>query len=244
MAIMVPFFGVVNTSQSQYLQGQLQEMKQESERKQRFASSIQSQLENLTGRNPVKAKLALASLYALAKDETDKAILFTVAISSGSQELRDEMADLVLEDVAASPEFKEQIRLKLGRMLAIAVEGSSLDPVGALPAKEMGTEQRMLERLTRDQGVLTGWIDLGALATGSGAPLEARGTAVPVPPVRGSEVTLTRSVDLWESAPNGQRPGRMTGRVAQGSRVAIEDIRRRPRAGSTDAVWAKITVRG
>jgi hypothetical protein len=62
VAIMVPFFGVVNTSQSQYLQGQLEQMKQESERTQQFAGGIQSQLENLTGPNPVKAKLALASL--------------------------------------------------------------------------------------------------------------------------------------------------------------------------------------
>ncbi|MCP9817620.1 hypothetical protein KBY76_13250 [Synechococcus sp. GreenBA-s] len=244
VAIMVPFFGVVNTSQSQYLQGQLQQMKQESERKQQFAGGIQSQLENLTGPNSVKAKLALASLYALAKDDSDKTILFTVAISSGSQELRDAMADLVLEDVAASPEFKEQIRRKLGRMLAIAVEGSGLHPAEASPARPMGTEQRLLERLTRDQGVLSGWMDLGKGAEGSGAPLDARITASSVLPVRGGVVTLARAVDLWDSAPNGQRPARMTGRLAKGSRVVIEAISRIPVQGAADAVWARITVRG
>jgi len=244
VAIMVPFFGVVNTSQSQYLQGQLEQMRQESARKQQFATGIQSQLENLTGPNPVKAKLALASLYALAKDDSDKTILFTVAISSGSQELREAMADLVLEDVTASPEFKEKIRLKLGRMLTMAVGGSGLHPAEARPARPMGTEQRLLERLTRDQGVLSGWMDLGNGAETSGAPFDARITASSVPPVRGGVVTLARAVDLWDSAPGGPRPGRMTGRVAKGSRVMIDDIRRSPVQGAADAVWARITVRG
>ena len=241
---MVPFFGVVNTSQSQYLQGQLEQMRQESARKQQFATGIQSQLENLTGPNPVKAKLALASLYALAKDDSDKTILFTVAISSGSQELREAMADLVLEDVTASPEFKEKIRLKLGRMLTMAVGGSGLHPAEARPARPMGTEQRLLERLTRDQGVLSGWIDLGMGAGSSGAPSGERVAAVSGPPVRGGVVTLARAVDLWDSAPGGPRPGRMTGRVAKGSRVVIDDIRRSPVQGAADAVWARITVRG
>ncbi|WP_411869611.1 hypothetical protein [Vulcanococcus limneticus] len=119
------------------------------------------------------------------------------------------MADLVLEDVAASSDFKEQIRLKLGRMLAIAVDGPGLPPAEA-----------------------------------SGASVDARGMASSASPVRGGVVTLTRAVDLWDSAPNGQRPGRMTGRVAKGSRVVIDDIRSIPLQGAADAVWARIKVRG
>lgn len=88
VAIMVPFFGIINTWQSQYLQTQLQQVKQEAERKQQFAGSIQSQLNNLTGNDPTKAKVALASLYTLAREEGDKAILFTIAIVSQNEELK------------------------------------------------------------------------------------------------------------------------------------------------------------
>ena len=109
VAIMVPFFGIVNTWQSQYLQTQLQQVKQESERKQQFAGSIQSQLNNLTGNDPTKAKVALASLYTLAREEGDKGILFTIAIVSQNEELKSTVASLVSDDTGLTQEFKDKL---------------------------------------------------------------------------------------------------------------------------------------
>ena len=110
VAIMVPFFGIVNTWQSQYLQTQLQQVKQEADRKQQFARSIQSQLNNLTGSDPTKAKVALASLYTLAREEGDKAILFTIAIVSQNEELKKTIASLVADDSELSQGFKDSGR--------------------------------------------------------------------------------------------------------------------------------------
>jgi hypothetical protein len=60
--------------------------------------------------------LALASLYTLAKEEGDKAILFTIAIVSQNKELKKTIASLVADDNTASQEFKDKLISKLGRI--------------------------------------------------------------------------------------------------------------------------------
>lgn len=242
VAIMVPFFGVVNTWQAQYLQTQLQQVKQESERKQQFAGSIQAQLENLTGQNPTKAKVALASLYTLAKEESDKSILFTIAIVSGNDAMRSTIADLVLEDANASPKFKDQIRLKLGKILTAASQDSRSYSTEPIPSKDVSAEKRLLEHLTQDQKKITGWIYIGKTATGGNSLAEDKTIQSSVVPVVGKGASLATSVNLRESAPSGRVLGRINGIVSKGSEVVVDEINRRAINAANDAVWARITV--
>lgn len=244
VAIMVPFFGVANACQSQYLQAQLQQVKQESERKQQFADSIQAQLENLTGKDTTKAKVALASLYTLAKDERDKTILFTIAIVSESKALRNTIADLVLEDTAASPKYKEQLRLKLGKVVSEASQDSgSAGLQEAAEEAKISEAKRLLEQLSNEEEVLTGWIYLGKAKKGSNLLLEDRTADISRIPGGGSDINLTTSVNLRESAPGARSLGRISGIVPKGSKVTVDETKRKQIDKVSDAVWARVTVR-
>lgn len=243
VAIMVSFFGIVNTWQAQYFQVQLQQVKEEIERKQKFATSIQAQLDNLTGQNSTKAKVALASLYTLAKEESDKSILFTIAIVSGNDAMRNTITDLVLEDAAATPKFKDQIRLKLGRVLTAASQENRPDSIEPVPSKDIRIEKRLLEHLTQDQPDLTGWIYLGKTSRGGNSLAEDKTIQSSVVPIVGSYVTLATSVNLRESAPSGRVLGRINGIISRGTVVSVDKINKRQiNDGINDAVWARIRV--
>lgn len=244
VAIMVPFFGVINACQSQYLQAQLQQVRQESERKQQFAGSIQAQLDNLTGQDATKAKVALASLYTLAKEESDKTILFTIAMVSGSKALRDTIADLVLEDTAASLTYKEQLRLKLGKIVSEASQDNGLaaDPEAG-SKKDVSAEKRLLEQLSNEEDVLKGWIYLGKAKKGSNLLLEDKTAGIEKIPAGVNDINLTTSVNLRESAPSPRSLGRIIGIVSKGSKVTVEEVKKKQIDKVSDAVWARVTVR-
>lgn len=240
VAIMVPFFGVVNTWQSQYLQTQLQQVKQEAERKQQFANSIQSQLDNLTGKDPTKAKVALASLYTLAKEEGDKAILFTIAIVSQNEELKKTIASLVADDNNASQEFKDKIILKLGRIVDVSSRMSSLSD--AKPQNDISTEKQLLEQLTQEKKNLSGWIYLGKSASGSNQLGQDKTITNSLVPGENELITLGTSVNLRETAPTSRALGSIKGILGKGGKAQVHEIRRKTLDASSDAVWARVSI--
>jgi hypothetical protein len=242
VAIMVPFFGVVNTWQSQYLQTQLQQVKQEAERKQQFAGSIQSQLDNLTGKDPTKAKVALASLYTLAKEEGDKAILFTIAIVSQSEELKKTIASLVADDNTASQEFKDKLISKLGRIVDVNSRKSSASD--SKPQNDLSIEKQLLEQLTQDKKNLSGWIYLGKSATGGNQLGQDKTITNSRVPGKNEPITLQTSVNLRETAPTSRALGSIKGIVSKGTKAQVQEIRRKSIDGLSDAVWGKVAISG
>jgi hypothetical protein len=240
VAVMVPFFGIVNTWQSQYLQTQLQQVKQEAERKQQFAGSIQSQLNNLTGVDQTKAKVALASLYTLAREEGDKAILFTIAIVSQNEELKQTIASLVADDSSLSQVFKDKLISKLGRIVDISGRGSSTP--GSKNQPDISTEKRLLEQLTQDKKNLSGWIYLGKTATGSNQLGQDRTILSTTIPGMNQLVTLRTSVNLRDSAPTNRALGSIQGIVGKGTKAMVQEIKSKPIDGSSAAVWGKAAI--
>ena len=242
VACMVPFFGIMNTWQAQDLQNKLQQLKQEADRKQQFAGSIQSQLNNLTGASPVKAKVALASLYTLAREESDKLILFTIAIVSQSKELKDTISTLVADDSNASQQFKKKIRLKLGKIVDPYDKTSS--GVTGVAKVDLSAEKRLLEQLTQDQKNLSGWIYLGKAKQGLQQLADDKTIATPEIPRIRQPITTIISVNLRDAAATGRHLGRVQGILGQGTRATVEEVKRAPidKPGNYDAVWAKVSV--
>ncbi|MFQ6537915.1 MULTISPECIES: hypothetical protein [Aphanothece] len=240
VAIMVPFFGVVNTWQSQYLQTQLQQVRQEAERKQQFAGSIQSQLDNLTGKDPTKAKVALASLYTLAKEEGDKTILFTIAIVSQNEELKKTIASLVADDSAASQEFKDKLISKLGRI--VDVHGRTSSASDSRPQNDLSTEKQLLEQLTQDKKNLSGWMYLGKSAAGGNQLGSDKTVTSSRVPGKNEEITLQTACNLRETAPTGRALGSIKGIVSKGTKARVQEIKRKTLDGSSEAVWGRVTI--
>ncbi|MFO0015138.1 MAG: hypothetical protein ACK52U_01095 [Synechococcaceae cyanobacterium] len=241
VALMVPFFGIVNTWQSQYLQTQLQQVKQEADRKQQFAGSIQSQLNNLTGNDPTRAKVALASLYTLAREEGDKAILFTIAIVSQNEELKQTVASLVADDSSLSQAFKDKLISKLGRIVDSSKRGNAVP--GSKGQPDLSTEKRLLEQLTQDKKNLSGWIYLGKTVSQNSQLGQDKTISSTAVPAKGQQVTLTTSVNLRDSAPTSRALGDIKGIVGKGVQALVQDIKRKPIAGTNDdAVWAEVAI--
>jgi hypothetical protein len=250
VAIMVPIFGAISAWQAsraaatlQSLQAELQQVRQETERKQKFAERIQSQLENLTGGNAAKAKIALASLYTLAKEEDDKSILFTIAIVSDNAAMRNTIADLVLEDTTASNDLKEKIRAKLGNILTIASETDRPSRLEGEKTKDVAVEKRLLESLTKQQETFSGWIYLGKVRNGSSL-LEDKSILTNSIPEGGGRQTVktTTSLNLRNTPPTARGLGAINGVIARGLVVRVDEVQQSAIDSSYSAIWARVTA--
>ncbi|MFM7753175.1 MAG: hypothetical protein ACKO58_02090 [Cyanobium sp.] len=250
VAIMVPVFGAISTWQAsqaaatlQSLQAELQQVRQETERKQKFAERIQSQLDNLTGGNAAKAKIALASLYTLAREEDDKSILFTIAIVSDNAAMKNTIADLVLEDTMASSDLKKKIKAKLGNILTAASEADRPSKVEEGKAKDVAVEKRLLESLTKQQETFSGWIYLGKVKKGS-ILLEDKSILTNTIPVGKSRqlIKTTTSLNLRSTPPTTRGLGAINGVIARGLVVRVDEVQKSDIDGSYAAIWARVTA--
>ncbi len=250
VAIMVPLFGAVSTWQAsqaaaalQSLQADLQQVRQETERKQKFAERIQSQLENLAGGNSAKARIALASLYTLAREEDDKSILFTIAIVSDNPAMKSTVADLVLEDTTASEDLKKKIKAKLGKILTAASETDRPSTIEGERPKDVAVEKRLLEHLTRQQETFSGWIYLGKAKKGSSI-LEDKSVLTSTIPsgAQNQTVKTITSVNLRNSSPTARGLGAINGVLATGIVVRVDELKRSEINASYEAIWARVTA--
>lgn len=250
VAVMVPLFGAISAWQAsqaaatlQALQTELQQVRQETERKQKFSERIQSQLENLTGGNPAKAKIALASLYTLAREEDDKSILFTIAIVSDNPAMKNTIADLVLEDTTASNDLKIKIKAKLGNILTAASETDRPSKLEEAKSKDVAIEQRLLESLTKQQETFSGWIYLGKVKKGTSLLEDKSIVTSSIPEGGGSQVVkTTTSLNLRKNSPTTRGLGAVIGVVARGLVVQVEEVTKSEIDASYSAIWARVTV--
>jgi hypothetical protein len=250
IAIMVPLFGALSAYQAnqasstlQALQTELQQVRQETERKQKFAERIQSQLENLTGGNPAKAKIALASLYTLAKEEDDKSILFTIAIASDNAAMKNTISDLVQEDTTASSGLKKKIKAKLSNILTAASETDHPSKQEGGTTKDVKIEQKLLESLTKQQETFSGWIYLGKVKKGSSLLEDKSVQASSIPESGGRQTVKTAtSINLRSNPPTARGLGSINGVLAGGLVVRVDDVKPSDIDATYTAIWAKVTA--
>lgn len=242
-AILVSFFGAITSWQSyraseiaQITSIQLESIEQENQRVQEFSKRIQDQLPNLTDPNPAKAKIALASLYSLAREDSDKSILFTVAIVSDNNSLRETMADLIMSDPRASGTFKDDVRAKLQkRLTAQSREALAQDQTDL--ANRNATEVKLLQNLTAERPKINGWLYLGKVPTGQNALAGDKTIkAATLPPI-GTVVEADTSINLRNLS---SRRGDIIGVISRNSKLKIQEIQRRRIDSRFEAVWAKV----
>jgi hypothetical protein len=243
-AILVSLFGIFTSWQSyqaatnaQHTSNRLQEIDQETRRVQEFARRIQDQLPNLTDKNPAKAKIALASLYSLAKEESDKSILFTVAIVSDNEALRQTIADLILGDASASGGFKRDIEAKLQkRLTAQSREAATQDQTDK--ANRTETEVKLLQQLTAERPTISGWVYLGKVPTGTNTLADDRTIKTTTLPNVGTTIEADTAINLRDI---GGRQGNIIGVIARNSKLTVQELKRRQIDSNFEAVWAKVT---
>ncbi|QZZ19674.1 hypothetical protein J5X98_20420 [Leptothermofonsia sichuanensis E412] len=243
-AILVSLFGIFTSWQSyqaatsaQHTSNRLQEIDQETRRVQEFARRIQDQLPNLTDKNSAKAKIALASLYSLAREESDKSILFTVAIVSDNEALRQTIADLILGDASASGGFKRDIEAKLQkRLTAQSREAATQDQTDK--ANRTETEVKLLQQLTAERPTISGWVYLGKVPTGTSTLADDRTIKATTLPNVGTTIEADTAINLRDI---GGRQGNITGVIARNSKLTVQELKRRQLDSNFEAVWAKVT---
>jgi hypothetical protein len=243
-AILVSLFGIFTSWQSykaaasaQYTSNRLQEIDQETKRVQEFAKRIQDQLPNLTDTSPAKAKIALASLYSLAKQESDKSILFTVAIVSDNEALRQTISDLILGDASASAGFKRGIEVKLQkRLTAQSRETATQDQTDRTNRAE--TEVKLLQQLTAERPTINGWVYLGKVPRGTNTLANDKTIKANTLPAAGTTIEADTSINLRDL--DGRR-GNIVGVIARNSKLTVQELKRNPIDSTFEAVWAKVS---
>lgn len=255
VAIMVPIFGIYTSWQSnkaadsaaasskaiQQIQIELQQREQETKRVQEFTKRIQDQLTNLAGENPTKAKIALASLYSLAEKESDKSILFTIAIVSENEAMKNTIKDLILEDPSATGQFKDQIRVKLGKRLTASSTATKTSESASQAITKTSVEKKLLQQLTQEQAKISGWIYLGKTKAGNEILENDKTIKSNQIPSKNTTIETATSVNLRDRAPSGRGLGAIKGILAENSKLKVEDIKKVGINTNYDAIWAQVS---
>ena len=254
-AILVSIFGIYTSWQSNKaaesatdalesldkIKVELKERELETKRIQEFSRRIQDQLPNLAGNSPTKAKIALASLYSLAASETDKSILFTIAIVSENEAMKSTIRDLILEDSSATNEFKEQIRTKLGKRLTAISSDSKTTESHSQIAKQASVEKKLLQQLTQQRTKIVGWVYLGKVKSGSLTLEDDKTIKSNQVPSADAIVETSISVNLRKNAPTGRGLGVIEGILPEDSKLKIQSLKKIQINSTYDAVWAEIS---
>jgi hypothetical protein len=219
----------------------LKERDSETKRLQEFTKSIQDQLPNLAGGNPIKAKISLASLYSIAPKESDKSILFTIAIVSENEAMKSTIKDLILEDPTATSDFKKEIGIKLSKRLTVISNESTVAESKSPIVKQSVVEKKMLEQLTQEQPEIIGWIYLGKTKSGSLALENDRTINSSEVPAVGSLIETLTSVNLREEAPGSRGLGAIKGILPEKSKLKVKVSKEISINPSEKAIWSQVT---
>ncbi|MCP9796346.1 hypothetical protein [Cyanobium sp. Lug-B] len=234
---------------------------EEARRTQAFSRQILDQMDNLTGENETKGKVALIGLYIIAANDKDKMNIANIALQSGKNSLRDAAAFLLRQECKELPEqstcknalemlartedviVQRQIR-KEDKLIGDSPGSRQQEAVVNVQVQPSPVAQALEEITTAKIAAsdLQGWIYIGK-ADPSGALLDDRTINVARKPSPNADVTTITSVYLRSQGTI--RSGSSLGIIPRGQVLRIHALSSRPMAAGTEAVWAKVkTQRG
>ncbi len=231
---------------------------EEARRTQAFSKQILEQMDNLTGDNETKGKVALVGLYVIATNDRDKLNIANIALQSGKNSLRDAAAFLLGQECRESPQLstcknalemlaraedvnvQKQVR-KEELMNQSSTGPKSDDPVVNVQVRASPVSMAIEEITTAKiaQSDLQGWIYLGK-ADRTGSFKDDRTINVRTKPQANASVTTTTSVYLRDKGTI--RSGSSLGIIPKGQVLKVYAVSSTPLGGGLEAIWAKVTT--
>lgn len=238
-AILVSIFGVVTSGISL----KVDQLQKDYTRSKEFTEIIKTSLPDLSGNNPIKAKMSLINLYILAKEEKDKYILVNLAVVSGDRGLMETISDLIADEDPKFIDIKNQYIQAAKNKLSEKLEQKALDKTrqqeGQTDTNSGVLEAKILGKLTPEK--ISGWIFLG-IKTDSNQLDKATITNEKIPS-KDSTQEIANNVNLREVQPKPKdRLGKIIGVVGDGSKVKIEQIQEYINEYGQTTIWAKIQL--
>lgn len=215
---------------------------EEAKRTQAFSRQILDQMDNLTGDNETKGKVALVGLYIIATNEKDKLNIANLALQSGKNSLRDAAAFLLGQECKENPQLstcKTALEL-LARAEEVSVQSQIRKGGTANVAVQPSPVAMALEEITTAklaESELQGWIYIGK-ADPSGGLRDDRTINARRKPGPGADVTTITSVYLRDKG--SIRSGSSLGIIPRGQILRIHGLQSTPLPGGNEAVWAKV----
>jgi hypothetical protein len=226
---------------------QINKALEEGRRTQAFSQQILNQMDNLTGADATKGRVALVGLYVIAANPRDKLHIANIALQSGKTELQDTAAVLLgqdCQDAADSVQCQEAKQL-LAQSVDRAVQSRARQEQGWQPAVVPFTPlNQTMELLTAgrlQRQVLSGWIYLGK-SNRDGLLQADRTTSAERKPELPGTVSTTTAVYLRTQG--SAQSGQCLGILPKGQRLRIWALRSSPLSGQapgTQAVWARVS---
>ncbi|WP_216904443.1 hypothetical protein [Synechococcus sp. CCY 9618] len=232
---------------------------EEARRTQAFSRQILDQMDNLTGENETKGKVALVGLYVIAANEKDKLNIANIALQSGKNSLRDAAAFLLkqecketpqlstcktaLELLARTEDINVQKQIRKEEQKNVAANGFRSEDQVVNVQVQASPVALALEEITTAkiaESDLQGWIYIGK-ADASGNLKEDRTISTRTKPAPNSDVTTTTSVYLRDQGTI--RSGSSLGIIPRGQALKVFAVSSSPLGEGIEAVWAKVTTR-
>lgn len=227
---------------------ELNKRAQELDREQKFSRAIQDQLQNISGGDPVKARIALASLYGLAREDSEKTLLFTISTVSGDDALTETISELIAQDPDVTDEFKEEIVLKLLQRTnkddqVDDKDGSTDKSLSQRPDATPAIQAResLLAQLTQEEGGIAGWIYLGKSRLGSGVLENDKNISSSRIPSVGEVIIVSTVVNLRKLPANGVRLGEIVGVIGINTSLRVSNVNKVKIDASFEAIWAEVS---
>lgn len=236
-------------------QQQLESIKSEFGRAQTFSQEISRAINELSGKEPVKAKIALISLYNLAQEEQHKSILVHVAIASERKALQETIYDLLASE---SPEKMDQYLNRYPALLAAKTkllnqtnkkieEQSAQDGTAnesGVDRPPEGVEARLLSQLTAKD--TKGWIFIGRINRTTRL-FESDVLTTRSLPQAGSKVKLSQRANIRQTKPKQnyrvETLPALEGALEPGSIVQLGQLARVYSSNGHIGIWAYVDIR-
>ncbi|MCT0200477.1 hypothetical protein KQ313_12400 [Synechococcus sp. CS-1325] len=214
-------------------------------------------MDNLTGENETKGKVALVGLYIVATNERDKLNIANIAIQSGKKSLQNTAAFLLKQEctklftpackdtfdiLAAAQDENVQAQVSKQDDKLTSASGSPGDKRVVNVKVQSSPVTQALQELTItkiSKSDLQGWIYIGKIDE-SGKFSSDRTTTAKGKPSPGSLYKSVTSVYLRTEGTI--RSGSSLGIIPSGQNLKVDAIKSNPLGSGLEAVWAKVTI--
>ncbi len=236
---------------------------EEGKRTQAFSKQILDQMDNLTGENETKGKVALVGLYIIAANDKDKLNIANIALQSGKNSLRNAAAFLLRQECKEIPQLstcKDALE-----MLAIAEDANvqkqinEEDKINATTNSPQN-ENRIVNVKVQDTPVskaleeitiakiaesdLQGWIYIGKADKSGNLKGDRTINATTKPSInQGSNADITTTTSVYLRTQGTIRSGSNLGIIPSGQVLSIYAVTSKPLGADLEAVWAKVKTR-
>ena len=234
---------------------------QETNRVHMISKKMLDSIPRITGSKPSEAKVPLAALYVMAKEDSDKKSLIRIAMLSGKEELRDASFYIIDSDDSISGELSSSLLALMNKKVKEQIDIRNEEAQREQQNTGDGTEEENTDTANTDVPAIVtpevkasasltakgasadkmaGWIYLGKKDS-EGQLLEDKTVVLEKVPTEKDEIITSTFVTLRDAGTS--RGSKVLGVLPKDQKVKVLEVPDGTKLKSgAKAVWAKVSI--